>query len=349
MQHTCSCPCIPSTEQAASCLAIHGAAHTVLLLQDTRPLVLVHRRPLSGPSSRQNHTAAAGGSVGPAAVRAHSAASSRTKGASALPPSKPPLADASGPSKESGRQRPAATPLAATKTLVPESAAMTGSRVTLGGSTGVCVAALPAGVKHAVAGAACSLLLQTNPPSHARDDWDVSLVSYREESQSPAALNVQQRVGVPVFFVLRASGGGVQSCSFVATQAGVVVCKARIRGRAMAACSVSIKVVAAQPSAAASSIYLVHPLPSLDSLPVGCKASLRLMVRALFAACDAKRDRNSTSCIECSCCMRCCHLHVLCVTGQRQGLIRQPLLHSCSTGHTMQARVQQQPRRPYFG
>lgn len=142
------------------------------------------------------------------------------------------------------------------------------------------MARLPDGVRQAVAGAACSLLLHTNPPSHARDDWDVTLVSYRDELQLSSNRDAQQRTGAPLFFALRASGGGVQSCSFVATHAGVVVCRARIRGRATAPCTLSIKVVASEPSAAASSICLVHPLPSIHVVSVGCKATLTLMVRA---------------------------------------------------------------------
>ena len=142
------------------------------------------------------------------------------------------------------------------------------------------MARLPDGVRQVVAGAACSLLLHTNPPSHARDDWDVTLVSYRDELQLSSTRDAHQRTGAPLFFALRASGGGVQSCSFVATHAGVVVCRARIRGRAMAPCTLSIKVVASEPSAAASSVCLVHPLPSIHVVTVGCKATLTLMVRA---------------------------------------------------------------------
>jgi hypothetical protein len=48
--------------------------------------------------------------------------------------------------------------------------------------TGACVVSLPGGVKHAVAGAPCSLLLRTNPPCDSRLDWEVNLVSFAGDS-----------------------------------------------------------------------------------------------------------------------------------------------------------------------
>jgi hypothetical protein len=41
----------------------------------------------------------------------------------------------------------------------------------------------------------------------------------------------------------------------------------------------SFKVIASEPSASASSIFLVHPLPSIDTVEVGSEVNLRLMVR----------------------------------------------------------------------
>ena len=143
-----------------------------------------------------------------------------------------------------------------------------------------CAVSLPRGVTHAVAGIACNLLLQTIPPCNGKLNWEVSLVSYSDESQRNTGRSAQQKPGLPVVFALGACSGGVQNCSFIATQAGVVVCRARARDRAAVPCSFSFRVVASEPSASASSILLVHPLPSIYTVEVGCQVPLRLMVRA---------------------------------------------------------------------
>jgi hypothetical protein len=234
--------------------------------------VLVRARPLSGPPSR-NHLTNAGGFRGAATERAP--LSSVPRNAATLPLSKPPL----GHSKqlEGVRQLAAATPLAASRSVAAGPAS---ARTTPAASAFSCVASLPRGVTQAVAGTACSLLLRTIPPSDATLNWEVSLVSYSDESQPNSAQSAQQRTGLPVAFALGACSGGVQSCSFVAAQAGTVVCKARVRGCAAAPAAFSLKVVACAPSARASSICLVHPLPSVDTVEVGAQVTLRLMVRA---------------------------------------------------------------------
>jgi hypothetical protein len=172
------------------------------------------------------------------------------------------------------------TPLlnTASKTFVSNSAHVRARNATI---TGACVVSLPGGVKHAVAGAPCSLLLRTNPPCDSRLDWEVNLVSFAGDSMQRTSRNFDLSAGVPVVFAIGRSASGVYNCSFVTAQAGTVLCRARVRGRAMQPTSISIKVAASEPSASASSIYLVHPLPCVDVVTAGENASLRLMVRAL--------------------------------------------------------------------
>jgi hypothetical protein len=190
---------------------------------------------------------------------------------------------------EGVRQQSAATFTlpAATKKTAPRSAfsrlsvAAEATSAAVGAREGKCDVSLPEGVEQLVAGAACSLLLQTNPPSHAKLDWEVSLLSYSDETQQHSGgRRPHECVGFPVAFVLGTSSGGVQSCSFVATRAGVIVCRARARGRTMEPCSFSVDVVASQPCAFTSRMHLVHPLPSVDVVAVGQDVSLRLLVPA---------------------------------------------------------------------
>lgn len=237
--------------------------------------VPVRIRPLSGPPSRHYQVANAGGPRGAATERAPLSATYRN--AATLPPSKPPLFFSK--KQEGVRQLAAATPLAASRSTAMGSS---GSRATHAANAVACEVSLPRGVKHAVAGTACSLLLRTNPPCDGRMNWEISLMSYSDESQLNNARSVQQYPGVPVVFALGTCSGGIQNCSFVATQAGTVVCKARARGHATVPCTFSFKVVASEPNASASSIHLVHPLPSTDTFEVGHQVLLRLMVSARF-------------------------------------------------------------------
>jgi hypothetical protein len=187
---------------------------------------------------------------------------------------------------EGVRQQSAAILPTATKKNAPRYAfsRMSGAAeasAAIGAREGKCAVSLPEGVEELVAGAACSLLLQTNPPCHARLDWEVSLLSYSDETRHHSGgRRPHECVGFPVAFVLGTSSGGVQSCSFIATRAGVIVCRARTRGRAMEPCSFSVNVVASQPCALASRVHLVHPLPSVDVVAVGQDVSLRLLVPA---------------------------------------------------------------------
>ena len=235
----------------------------------TQETAAVRVRPLSGPPSRNHYVANAGGFRGNAAEPL----SATFRHGGALSSSKPPLKNSK--QHQGVVQLAAATPLAASRSTVPGSASC---RTSIGERGLECVVSLPGGVTHAVAGAACSLLLRTEPASDVRMNWEVSLMSYSEESLRNTGRNPQQN-GIPVVFALGACSGGVQNCSFVATQAGIVVCRARARARAAAPCSFSFKVVASEPSASASSIFLVHPLPSIDTVEVGREVPLRLMVR----------------------------------------------------------------------
>lgn len=190
---------------------------------------------------------------------------------------------------------------------------------------------LPPGVKHVVAGAACSLLLQTHPACYGRLDWDVSLVSYHHVHQN-AARNPQKSLGhgVPVAHVLGASSSatGVQSCSFVATQAGVVECRARVRGRALQPCSLSFNVTASEPCDSTSRVYLVHPLPGFDVVLARRPVTLRLMVRLRVLHVQ-----------------HCCRLTLQ--TGQLARCVWQLLPRFPNTSHPLQARAQQRRWHPY--
>ncbi len=276
-------------------------ADVVGIMQETSSAV--RRRPLSGPPERKYPTAEFGGFRGVASERAPSIVISH--------PKKTPL-DGS-----ILRQQSAATPLDASRKTAPGSASSR-AHVTPRTSEGVCCASLPPGVERVVAGSACSLLLRTNPPCCGKLNWDVSLVSYSHDSHPSAACSPQH--GLPVAFVLGTSSGGVQSCSFIATQAGEMVCRARVRGRAMESCLLSVEVVACEASAAASRVYLVHPLPSTDVVLVDQDVSLRLMVRAFAAPAAHAATLSLTA-----------------STGQHPRRVRQPLHHAVNPSHTLQA------------
>jgi hypothetical protein len=278
----------------------------------------VRRRPLSGPPERKHQLAQVGGFRGAPNERASSVA--------LLPPH-----------AQQG-VRAAATPMAASRgtgTISRENApASTRSRLhtTSGPGEGACSLSLPPGVKHVVAGAACSLLLQTHPPCYGKLDWDVSLVSYHHAHQH-AARNPQKSLGhgVPVAHVLGTSSSatGVQSCSFVATQAGVLSCRARVRGRAMQPCSLSINVTASEPCDSTSRVYLVHPLPGEDVVLVRRPVFLRLMVRLRMLHVQ-----------------HCCRLTL--ETGQLARCVGQSLPRYPYSSHPLQARLQQRRWNPYF-
>jgi hypothetical protein len=256
-------------------------------------------------------------------VTERSVLSATSRRAAHLPVCKPSLLTAK--PLDGARQLAAATPLAASRSIATSTV---GAGSSAAASTVACAVRLPRGVKYAVAGTACSLLLQTHPPCEGRVNWDVSLVCYSDEQWLDAAQSAQQHPGVPVVFALGACSAGVQSCSFVATQAGTVVCKARTRGRAAAPCTFTFKVVASEPSASASSIRLVHPLPSIDAVAVGCAVPLTLMVRCQW---QLQRLRCLTP-----------------STGLRPGCVRQPLHAAAALCHPLQAGVQQQRRQPAF-